>query len=80
MKHIETPVILATGYMIIYNLLPFWGYSDDLIIALFIFSPFVLVWLAITILKKGEPSNKEWDEFFYEDFSYRRNGKEELCP
>ena len=78
MKKIRFPIISVTLFMLIYNALPFLGASPDWVIALFIISPFPVIWMIYRILKDGTPSNKTWDDYFYEDHAYRRNGKEEL--
>ena len=78
MNKIRFPIIAVTLFMLIYNALPFLGASQDLIIALFIISPFAVIWMVYRILKDGSPSSKTWDDYFYEDHAYRRNGKEEL--
>ena len=78
MARIKIPVIGVTLFMVIYNLLPFFGVHSNLIIALFIVSPFAVIWMVYAVLKNGTPSQKTWDEHFYEDYDYRRNGKEEL--
>ena len=77
MNKIRFPIITVSLFMLIYNALPFFGASKDWIIALFIISPFPVIWMVYRILKDGSPSGKTWDEYFYEDHAYRRNGKEE---
>lgn len=64
--------------MVIYNLLPFFNVSSNVIVALFIVSPFAVIWMVYCVLKNGKPSEKNWDDYFYEDYDYRRNGKEEM--
>jgi hypothetical protein len=78
MNKLRFPIIAVTLFMLIYNTLPFLGTGDNWIIALFIISPFPVIWMAYRILKDGTPSGKTWDDHFYEDHAYRRNGKEEL--
>lgn len=78
MSRIKFPIISVTLFMVIYNLLPFFNVSSNVIVALFIVSPFAVIWMVYCILKNGKPSEKNWDDYFYEDYNYRRNGKEEL--
>lgn len=78
MSKIKFPIITVTLFMVIYNLLPFFNVNTDGIVALFILSPFAMIWMVYSVLKYGTPSKKTWDEYFYEDYNYRRNGKEEL--
>lgn len=78
MSRIKFPVISVTLFMVIYNLLPFFNVSSNVIVALFIVSPFAVIWMVYCVLKNGKPSEKNWDDYFYEDYDYRRNGKEEM--
>ena len=78
MGKIKFPVVTVTFFVVIYNALPFFGASNSVILALFAISPFPVIWMVYRILKDGTPTNKTWDDYFYEDHSYRRNGKEEL--
>ena len=64
--------------MVIYNLLAVFNVSSNVLVTLFIISPFAMIWLVYSILKYGIPSKKTWDDHFYEDYDYRRNGKEEI--
>jgi len=78
MGKIKFPVVTVTFFVVIYNALPFFGVSDSMILALFSISPFPVIWMVYRILKDGTPTNKTWEDYFYEDHPYRRNGKEEL--
>lgn len=78
MAGIKFPVLSVTLFMVVYNLLPFFNAQTDVIIFLFILSPFAVVWMVYRVLKNGTPSQKHWDDHFYEDFNYKRNGKEEM--
>lgn len=72
------PIIVVTLFMLVYNSLPFWGSNMGLIVVLFYLSPFPVIWMVYRILKDGKASEKTWEEYFYEDYSYKRNGREEL--
>jgi hypothetical protein len=78
MDKIRIPVAVVTFFAVIYNALPLIAANDSLIVALFAVSPFPVIWMVYHILKDGTPPSKTWDDYFYEDHSYRRNGKEEL--
>lgn len=78
MKPILFPIILVTVFAVVYNLLPYLGANENQIAALFAISPFAVIWMVYRILKDGIPSEKTWDEHFYEDHPYKRNGKEEM--
>ncbi len=79
MEKLQVPITTVTLFVIFYNALPWLGASDTLILVLFALSPFPVIWMAIRILKDGKPTDKNWDEHFYEDHPYRRNGKEEAA-
>ncbi len=74
MKKIKWPVILVTTYAFLYQFTPYAGFSDQVVILLFIISPIPVLWMAYKILKNGIPSQRTFDEYFYEDTDYRRNG------
>lgn len=76
MGKISIPIIVVTLFMLLYNVLPIYGAEEHIIIPLFILSPVAVLWMVYRILKYGTPSDKTWDEHFYEDHPYRRNGKE----
>jgi len=52
--------------------------NDNIIIGMFLLSPFMVISMVYVILKFGEPSKHTFDERFYDDWDYTRNGKEEL--
>jgi hypothetical protein len=55
---------LVTAYLLIYNALFFTGASFNILAAMFILSPFLVIWMAMTILmdKKYEVKELEEDE------------------
>ena len=73
MEKIKWPVILVTIYAFLYQFTPYAGFSDQAIILLFLLSPIPVLWMAYKILKNGTPSQRTFDEYFYEDTDYRRN-------
>ena len=77
MKKIWIIITLATVYLFFYKLAPYIGLPDQVIIVLFILSPFVIISMAYIILKYGKPSKYSFDERFYDDLDYRRNEGEE---
>lgn len=78
MQNIRMPVLLVTLFAFAYQATPYLGFDADLIVALFILSPFVLIWMVYRILRDGKPSPHTWEERFYDDFDYQRRGREEL--
>jgi hypothetical protein len=64
---LKNPLIstsLVTAYLLIYNALFFTGASFNVLAAMFILSPFLVIWMAMTILmdKKYEVKELEEDE------------------
>lgn len=57
---------IVTAYLVIYYILFNAGVSENIIILLFIASPFMMIWLTVTILKDRQnptselPQNEEW--------------------
>jgi len=56
----------VTAYLVLYNVLFHTGASEKVLTAMFALSPFLEVWMAVTILKYGKYSgrplgdNEEW--------------------
>jgi len=78
MKKVPLVVVFVSIYAIIFQASFFTGVSDVVIFALFSFSPFLALYMAYVILKYGKPSGYSFDEKFYDDYDYWRNGKETL--
>ncbi len=76
MQKIKWPIIIVTAYLVFYNSTPIFGFSPDTVIAMYIASPVLLLWMVYKILKDGVPSERTFDEYFYDDYDYRRNGSE----
>jgi hypothetical protein len=72
MKKTTAVISFATLYLVIFQLAPFIRMSDKIIIAMFILSPFIVVYMVYTVLKDGKPSQNTFDEKFYEDHDYLR--------
>jgi hypothetical protein len=73
MQKIKWPVISVSGFAIFYQLTPYFGFPDQTIMALFIIAPLPVIWMAFKILKNGIPSQRTFDEYFYDDVDYKRN-------
>jgi hypothetical protein len=73
-KRVSIVIAIATAYAAFYNLTPFIGVSDHVIIGLYLFSPFLVVRMAYVIVRYGEPSRHTFTERFYDDLDYWRNG------
>lgn len=72
MKKPAIVIALATLFMVFYNLSPYIGIPDEFIIAMFILSPFILIYMAYVILRFGKPSKYTFEERFYDDLDYDR--------
>jgi hypothetical protein len=73
MQKIKWPVIFVTAYAILYQLTPYFGFSEKTILTLFVIAPIPVFWMVYKILKDGIPSQRTFDEYFYEDSDYKRN-------
>jgi hypothetical protein len=76
MKKVPLVITLASLYVFIFHASPVLGLPVEVIVAMFVLSPFVVIFMAYIILKFGKPSGYTFDEKFYDDTDYRRNGKE----
>lgn len=78
MKRVPWIVALTTLFAIVYQFTPAIDLSGNTTIVMFCIAPFLVIWMAYNILKHGKPSNRNFDDYFYDDWNYKRNGKEEL--
>jgi len=78
MKKEPFVIILITAYAVFFQLAILTGMNEKVIIFMFFLSPFLVMYLAYIILKYGKPCNDSFDEKFYQDQGYPRNGEEEL--
>ena len=67
MKKMWMVITLVTLFAVLYNISPFVGVPGYAIVAMFILSPFLVVYMAYVILKYGKPSGHTFDERFYDD-------------
>jgi hypothetical protein len=79
MEKLKMPVVFVSLLVFIYAVSPFLGFSDRAVFIFFLLLPVPVIWMVLRILKDGTPSSKKWDEYFYEDNQYIRNGKEEVA-
>ncbi|MEP7108710.1 MAG: hypothetical protein ABI760_12025, partial [Ferruginibacter sp.] len=73
MQNIKLPVFIVSAYAFFYQFTPYIGFSDITIMAMFTISPVLVCWMAYKILKNGNPSQRSFEEYFYEDSNYKRN-------
>lgn len=68
MEGIKFPVIFTTLYLFIYSILPFWEGVEAAVGTLFFLSPFLVIWMVISILKNGKaPTQTLKEGYWYED-------------
>ena len=72
MKKTVIVITLATLYVLLFHSSPLMGIPDEFIIAMFILSPVVVIYMVYVILKYGKPSGNTFEERFYDDFDYKR--------
>ena len=73
MKRPAVIIFLATLYLLFFHASPILDVPNWVIIALFILSP-VVIYIVYAILKYRKPSKYTFEEQFYEDQGYERNG------
>ncbi len=80
MKKAALVTAAVTLYAVFFQIALVMKMDEKIIFTLFFFSPFLVIYLAYTILKNGKPSAHTFNEKFYDDHNYRRNGNEEMLP
>ena len=78
MKKVAVSISIGTLYALFFQATPYLGIPDRLIFGMALFAPVVILYMVYVILKYGKPSSHTFDERFYDDFDYVRNGKEEM--
>lgn len=78
MKRVQWIVLAVTLYAIFFQLIPFLEIAEEAVWIMFFISPLLVAWMGYNILKHSKPSQHSFDEYFYDDWDYKRNGKEEL--
>lgn len=76
MKNVAVVIALATAFALFFQITVLFEMPDGLIFSLFFISPFVVLAMVYSILKYGIESKHTWDERFYDDWNYQRNGEE----
>jgi len=80
MKKVPLIINLVTLYAIIFQVAVLTAVNEKIIFILFFLSPLPVAYMVYVILKHGKPSGHNFDERFYDDWDYVRNGSEELQP
>ncbi|NQZ76653.1 MAG: hypothetical protein HRT61_11190 [Ekhidna sp.] len=72
MKDTKFPIALTSSVLFVYCVFVVMNIAFPLIFFLFITVNALFVWMIIRILKDGKPSEKVFEEYFYEDFPHKR--------
>lgn len=72
MKKPSIVISLATFYLLFFQVSPYIGIPGEAIMAMFILSPVVVIYMAYVILRYGKPSGHTFEERFYDDFDFKR--------
>lgn len=67
MQKIKTPIAVTTLFLMFYTISPYVGLPYPLIFASFLTVNILTIWMVYSILKKGVPSKKTFDEKWYDD-------------
>lgn len=77
MSRFKIAVISVSLFALLFQF-AIYGFDERIVYVIFATSPFMMIWLVYTVLKHGKPIHESFDDKFYEDHPYRRNGKEEM--
>ncbi len=77
MKKVSAVISLVILFAVFFQTSPFIGIPGTAIFVMLIISPFLVIYMVYVILKHGKPSGNTFDEKFYDDLDYKRNGIEE---
>jgi hypothetical protein len=75
MTRVHSAISWATGILLVYVVFASLPVPFMLVFALFLIATAVFLWMVITILKDPRPSNRTFEEYFYEDSDIRRGSE-----
>ena len=75
MKKSITPVLIVTIILVVYTLLAELEMAPELVLIIFLCSPFIIIWMVISVLKSRDTSHRTFDEYFYDDADIKPSGK-----
>ncbi len=67
MEKLKFPVTITSVVLFLYGMSVVLNLKYPIIFWLFVLTNILFVWMVIRILKDGKPSEKTFDEAFYED-------------
>ena len=63
-------ILMVTFYLITYITLLYFKATFPVAMLMFAFSPFVLTWMVLSVLKNGIPGKKTFEKYRYEDTEF----------
>jgi hypothetical protein len=78
MEKLKRPVFIVSALVLMYAVSPQMGFNDNAVVLFFLLLPLPVIWMVYRILKDGTPSSRTWEDQFYEDYAYKRRGREEI--
>lgn len=78
MKNVTAVVSFVTLYALFYQSAILMGLADGVILSLFALTPFLVIYMVYVVLKYGNPPSDTFEDQFYCDSDYKRNGPEEM--
>lgn len=76
MRNHKFSTIFVTAYLVVYTILFQLNASFDVLAVMFLLSPFLVIWMAYTILKYGKYEGRELEE--NEEWGYQDKKREQL--
>ncbi len=67
MKEIIKPVAITTLILVFYLISVYSNMVFAVVFMLFLMLNFFTIWMVIRVLKDGQPSQKTFDDYWYED-------------
>jgi Flp pilus assembly protein TadB len=71
MKGSWFPIMLVTAFLVAYVVLSYFSF-EILVSAMFLISPFLVIWMVYRVLRYGKPSGRTFSEYFYDDVDHQR--------
>jgi hypothetical protein len=72
MKSVWFPISFTSIYLVVYTILAYLSVLQDVVVIMFVLSPFLVIWMVYRVLKDGKPSGRSFSEYFYDDVDYKR--------
>lgn len=73
MKAIKFPIYFTSSVLLLYLVTAALEFPFAIVFWLFVLINGLLVWMVYRVLKDGKPSEKSFDDVFYEDWDYKRS-------